>query len=105
MPLILFHRKYIKKGTQAILADGGTKRKAAICILIESVGGTYEAVYFGMNSDAYAIAKLPDTEATTFVNLTWNATGQLDVDVVLLLMPVKFDKVSDANKTTLSRSR
>ena len=93
MPLFLYHGKYINAGTRALVSDSGTKREAAIRTLIESVGGTCLGVYFGTDSDAYAIANLPDTKAATFVNLTWNATGRLDVKMVPLLAPAEFDKV------------
>ena len=75
MPLFFFHGKYINEGTRATLTDGGTKREAAIRILIESVGGTCEAVYFGTSSDAYAIAKLYDTEAVTYCEFDVECDG------------------------------
>ena len=93
MPFFLFHGKYINEGPAALLKDGGTKREAAIRLLIESVGGTCEGVYFGTESDAYALASMPDMESATFVNLTWNATGRLDVTVIPLLTPTEFDQV------------
>ena len=96
MPTFLFHGTYVDQGIQGLLKEGGTAREVMIRKLIKSLGGTCECVYFGLDTDAYAIAQMPSESAAASFNLTCNASGKLKVAATLLLTPEQMDKATKA---------
>lgn len=94
MPTFLFHGTYVNKGVEGLMKEGGTARKEMIRQLIESLGGTCECVYFGLDTDAYAIAHMPNDAAAASFNLTCNASGKLNVTATLLLSPEQMDEAT-----------
>ncbi len=52
MPKYLFTASYTAEGIQGLLKDGGSKRREVAGKLIESLGGTIEAMYFCASGDA-----------------------------------------------------
>jgi uncharacterized protein with GYD domain len=79
-------------GVRGLLEDGGTERVAAVRTLIESVGGTLEAFYFGLGEvDAYVIADVPDTASGVALSLAVSASGLATVETVLLITAEEID--------------
>ena len=75
-----------------MLRDGGTKRREAAEALVKSLGGTLEGVYFAFGeTDAYAIADLPDNTAAVACSLAVNASGATTGTIRVLLSPEELD--------------
>jgi hypothetical protein len=59
-PKYLFIGKYTAEGARGVLKDGGSKRRQVARNVMESLGGSVEAYYFGFgDDDFYVIADLP----------------------------------------------
>lgn len=71
------------------MKEVGASREAVIRQLIESLGGKCEGVYFGLDTDAYAIAEMPNEAAAASFNLACNASGRLNDTVKPLLTPAR----------------
>lgn len=96
MPKYMFQVSYTSAGAAGVLRDGGSKRCAAVEALVESVGGTLEAMYFTFGgSDAVAIAELPDAAAAMGVSLVASASGAARSDVIVLLTPEEVDAAAE----------
>ena len=77
-----------------LVKDGGMNREENIKAMIEKLGGKRECVYFGLETDAYAIAKMPSDSAVVALTLTWNASGRLNVTATPLLTPSQMDEAT-----------
>ena len=51
MPKYLFHGSYTQQGTQGLLKEGGTSRRATIKALAKSMGGSLEVFYYAFGDD------------------------------------------------------
>ena len=92
MPKYLFMGSYTAEGARGVLKEGGTGRRAATEKLIQSLGGTLEAYYFGFGSDDfYLIADLPGHAAAAAGSLTAAASGAVGTRTVVLMTPEEVD--------------
>jgi len=92
MPRYLFIGTYAPQGAKAILAAGGTARRAAIGKMCADVGGRLETFDFAFGTeDVYAIADLPDARTAAAVSLTVNASGVAHTRTVVLMTPEEVD--------------
>ena len=88
----LFRGSYTAGGAGALLADGGTPRRASVEKLARSLGGKIESMYFAFGEkDAYVIAELPDHAAAVAFSLAAGAGGGVEVETVVLLTPEEID--------------
>jgi uncharacterized protein with GYD domain len=93
MSKYLFHGSYTEEGLKGLLKEGGSKRREAAEQVINSVGGTLEAYYFGFgHSDFYVIADVPDNVSASAGSLIVNASGAVKVTTVVLLTPEEVDQ-------------
>lgn len=94
MPRYLYHGSYTADGVEGILKEGGSAREKAAAELMESVGGTLEAIYwtFG-HHDFVVIADMPDQAAAAAVSLKVGASGTTRVSTTPLLTAADVDEV------------
>ena len=92
VPKYLIQGSYTVEGTQGLLKEGGSGRKAAIEQLLQSVGGRLEAIYFAFgDADVFLIADLPDSASAVAVSLTANAAGGAAVKTTPLITVEEMD--------------
>jgi uncharacterized protein with GYD domain len=96
MAKYLLQVNYTADGVKGVLKAGGTARQKAAAHLIESVGGTLDAMYFAFGStDVYCIADMPTPEAAAAAALTVSGSGAATVVSTVLLTPDQIDAASD----------
>ena len=77
---------YTAEGAKALLAEGGTPRLEQAQGLIESLGGTLEAMYFTFGSnDIVGFCELPNDAAAAAASLSVSSTGVINVHVTAML--------------------
>ena len=83
---------YTPDGMPGLVQDGGTGRVAKVTKMIEALGGTVEAFYYGFGDhDVYVIVDLPDHETATAVSMAVNASGTVVLSTTVLLTPEQVD--------------
>ena len=93
MAKYLVHASYTADGVKGLLKDGGSARRDAVTQLLESLGGTVEALYFAFGStDAYVIVDMPDNASVAAAALAVNSSGAATTNVVVLLTPEEVDE-------------
>jgi uncharacterized protein with GYD domain len=92
MAKYLIKANYETKGTQGLLKEGGTGRRAAVKQLVEGVGGKVEAFYYAYGDvDTYVICDLPDAAAGIALSLAVNASGAVKISTVPLITAEEID--------------
>jgi uncharacterized protein with GYD domain len=95
MPKFLIKASYNPDGVRGLIKDGGSKRRAVVQRLIESLGGKLEAFYYAYGEDdAVIIADLPDATNGVALSLTVNATGAVRLATIPLITPEEIDAAS-----------
>jgi uncharacterized protein with GYD domain len=85
MPKFLFCGTYTDEGLAGLQHEGAAARRTAVEKLIESAGGTLEALYWAFgDDDVYCLADLPDTVAAGAVTLAVGMSGALKVRTIVL---------------------
>lgn len=83
---------YTTEGLKGLLKEGGSGRRDAIRQLIEGLGGSLEAFYFGFGSDdVYVLVDAPDNVTSAAASLVVNASGTVKTRTVVLLTPEEMD--------------
>ena len=99
MPKFLIKASYNADGVRGLIKDGGSKRRATVQKLIESMGGKLEAFYYAYGADdAVIIADLPDANSGIAISLTVNASGAVRLATTPLITP---EEIDDASKKTI----
>lgn len=92
MAKYLYVGSYTTDGVKGLMKDGGTGREKAVRELIESVGGTMDAIYFSFGEDdVFVIADFPDNASGAAVALTVGASGAFQGRTVVLMEPSEVD--------------
>ena len=95
MPKYLFQASYTLEGTQGLLREGGTSRRASVEQMIKGLGGTMEAFYFAYgDTDVFVIVDLPDDASASAAALTVHAMGGATVKTTVLLTPQTIDQAA-----------
>ncbi len=95
MPKFLWRGSYTTDGVKGLMKEGGTARREAVEHLVQSLGGTLEAFYFGFGEDdLYIILDLPDTVAGAAGSLIVAASGAVRGATVVLLTPEEVDEAT-----------
>jgi uncharacterized protein with GYD domain len=93
MAKYLWRVRYTAEGARGLLADGGTKRSAAITKMVESVGGSVEACYFALGpDDLVVIGEVPDDVAAAALSVRTAAVGAAVSTTVPLLTAAQLDE-------------
>lgn len=83
---------YTPDGMPGLMQDGGTGRVAKVTRMIEGLGGTVEAFYYGFGDhDVYLIVDLPDNETAAAVSMAVNASGAVVLSTTVLMTPEQVD--------------
>jgi uncharacterized protein with GYD domain len=99
MAKYLSQAKLTEKGLQALLKEGGSKRREAIEKAVKSLGGKLEAFYYVFGDyDVVGIVDLPDNVAATAASLLITAGGATTVRTTVLITP---EEVDQATKKTI----
>ncbi|MFE7892640.1 GYD domain-containing protein [Streptomyces sp. NPDC057412] len=94
MPKFLIQATYTAEGTQGLLAEGASGRRAAVEQAVSGLGGTVEAMYFAFGEyDIVLIVDLPDAAAMAAASLAVKASGALHTRATPLLA---LDEVDEA---------
>lgn len=92
MPKYMFEATYTAEGARGLLKDGGSKRKAAVKALVESVGGKLECMYYVLgDTDVLLIADLPDVAAGAALSIAVAASGGVTGKSTVLLTAEDID--------------
>ena len=95
MPKYLLQANYVGDGVKGLLKEGGTSRRAAAEKAVKSMGGTLEAFYYAFGeTDAYAIAEVPDNASMAALALTINASGAVTLKTTVLMTPEEVDQAA-----------
>ena len=106
MAKYLFQANYVGDGVQGLLKDGGSKRRAVVEKLFQSLGGSLEAFYYAFgDTDLYIIAEFPNHAAVTAFVLTVTATGTVTVKTTVLLTPEEIDAAGKLHPTFSAAGR
>ena len=92
MAKYMFTASYSVEGVKGLLADGGSKRRAAAQKAVESVGGKLEAFYYALGKhDVIGIADMPDNASIAALSLSISSTGAVRLHTTALLTPEEID--------------
>jgi uncharacterized protein with GYD domain len=88
----LFIVNYAPAGMKALLAAGGSSRRAVVEKTAASMGGRLVTFDFAFGTDdAYTVVELPSERAAAALALTVSSSGLTKVRVVVLLTPEDID--------------
>jgi uncharacterized protein with GYD domain len=105
MAKYLLEVSYTVDGVRGVLKEGGTGRRAAVEHLIESAGGSVEAMYFVFGKDdVVIIVDMPDNATMAGVSLAVSAAGAATPRVRVLLTPEEIDAAVQKQKTAEYRA-
>jgi uncharacterized protein with GYD domain len=100
MPKYLVQANYVGEGIKGLLKDGGSKRRAAVEKLFESMGGTIEAFYYAFgDTDLYVIGDFPDHATVAAAVLSVTSTGTVTCKTTVLLTPEELDEAAKKKPT------
>jgi uncharacterized protein with GYD domain len=95
MPKFLVKASYSPDGAKGLLKEGGTKRRDAVKMVIEGLGGRLEAMYFAFgDADAYVVVDLPDAASATALSLTVGSTGAVHCTTTPLITAEEVDQAA-----------
>ena len=102
MPKYLFEANYLSEGLQGLLKEGGTRRRAAVDQLFESLGGTVEVFYYAFgDEDVFIIGDLPDNASAAALAIKVNAAGVTTLKTTVLMTAQEVDVA--VKKTSIYR--
>jgi len=95
MRTYLWRVSYSASGSEGLLGEGGSSRRAAVEQLVGGLGGSIEAWFYAFGEDdLYVIAHLPDDEAAAAVSLQVAATGAARIRTTVLLTAEQIDQAA-----------
>lgn len=95
MPKYLVRASLSQDGLKGTLKEGGSKRRAAVAQLAESLGGRLDSFYYAFgDADLYAIIDAPDNVSAATASMVVSAAGTGRVSVTVLLTPEDVDQAA-----------
>jgi uncharacterized protein with GYD domain len=95
MPKYLIAVNYTAEGAKGVAREGGTARLQAARDLLESLGGTLEAMYFAFgDADVYAIADMPSAADGAAAAMALAASGAASSRTIVLITPEEVDEAA-----------
>jgi uncharacterized protein with GYD domain len=93
MAKYLVEARYTAEGTQGLVREGGTGRRAAATKAVEGLGGKIEAFYYAFGDvDAYVIFDVPDNVSAAALSLAVSQSGGINTKTVVLMTPEEMDQ-------------
>jgi len=100
MAKFLIQGSYTAQGTQGLMKEGGSGRKAAVQKAVEGMGGKLECIYYTFGTDdVIVICDMPDAGSGLALSLAVNASGAVRISTTPLL---SVEEVDAACKKTVS---
>lgn len=100
MSKYLIQANYLGEGAAGLLEEGGTRRRAAVEKLANSLGGRIESYYYAFGeTDLFVILDMPDHVSAAACALVANASGVVGVSTTVLMTA---EEVDEAAKKTPS---
>jgi len=95
MPKYMVKARYSAAGAQALMAEGGTSRVAAVTKAVKGVGGKVESFYFAFGGDdVFVTVDAPDDVSALALSLAVNASGTVSLETVPLLTAKQVDEAA-----------
>jgi uncharacterized protein with GYD domain len=95
MPRYLFQGSYSQEGAQGLLREGGTKRRAAVERLVQSLGGRLEGFHYAFGeTDLFMIVDLPGHVAAAAASLIVAASGAGHWRTTVLMSAEEMDEAT-----------
>jgi uncharacterized protein with GYD domain len=95
MPRYLFQGAYSQEGAQGLLREGGTKRRAAVERLVQSLGGRLEGFHYAFGeTDLFMIVDLPGHVAAAAASLIVAASGAGHWRTTVLMSAEEMDEAT-----------
>jgi uncharacterized protein with GYD domain len=95
MPRYLFQGSYSREGAQGLLREGGTKRRAAVERLVQSLGGRLEGFHYAFgDTDLFMIVDLPGHVAAAAASLIVAASGAGHWRTTVLITAEEMDEAT-----------
>ncbi len=92
MPKYLYQASYTSEGAKGLIQDGGSKRRAQIEKMTQSMGGSVEAFYYTFgDDDVCLIVDVPDNVTAAAASLAVGASGAVSIRTTVLLTPEEID--------------
>jgi uncharacterized protein with GYD domain len=96
----LFTARYVGKGIEGLIKEGGTARRQMAAQALSSVGGNLESFYFAFgDDDVLGIVDLPDVSSAAAFSLTINAAGAVSLKLKPLITPEEMDAATKKKAT------
>ena len=93
MPKYLIEANYLSEGMSGLIKEGGTRRRAAVDELFQSLGGEVEAMYYAFgDKDVFIIGDLPDNASAAALVIRVNAAGVTSCKTIVLLTAQEVDQ-------------
>lgn len=98
MAKYLYQGKYVGKGVEGLLKEGGSRRREAAREVVESVGGTLDSIYYAFGDvDVLGVIDFPDTASAAAASLLINASGAVTIKLTPLMTPEEIDEATKKN--------
>ena len=96
MPKYLVEAAYTSRGATGIVTGGGaTARRKAVHEMMQSLGGSVEALYYGIGGvEAYVIVEAPDNVSMAAVSLAVSSAGGATLRTIALLTVEEMDEAA-----------
>jgi uncharacterized protein with GYD domain len=96
---------YNADGSKALIAEGGTARLNQAKSLIESLGGSLEAMYFAFGEDdIVGFCEMPNDVTAAAATLAVSSSGTINIKITPLLTPEDLDNASSIVSQTTYRA-
>jgi len=100
MPLYLFRSRYTQVGITGVMAEGGSKRLAAVETLVASCGGTLIGAWWALGDDDFiSVVDLPDHAAATKLATTVASSGAATISTTVLMTAADIDEAARRHST------
>ncbi len=91
---------YTAEGAAGVLQEGGSTRREAARMAVESVGGSLETIYWGFGTDDYyATVDFPSHAAAAAASLKIGSSGTSRVRTIPILTAEDLDAASKLSPT------
>jgi uncharacterized protein with GYD domain len=95
MARYLFRGTYSREGAQGLLREGGTRRRAAVESLVQSLGGRLLSFDYALGeTDLFMVVELPDAVAAASASLIVAASGAGRWRTTVLLTAEEMDRAA-----------
>lgn len=93
MPKYLIRAEYTSAGTQGLIADSASGRRADVQTAVKALGGKVEAFYFAFgDDDVISIVDLPDNVHAAALGLAITSSGAVKIRTTPLLTIEEVDQ-------------